>query len=446
MADALQSKHEKFRFPDKESLLDKAKALGVNIPYSDDINPILEPIEIGGKKASNRLAVHPMEGCDSSNGGAPSDLTFRRYKRFSAGGSGLVWFEATAVVHEGRSNPRQLYLCNETLDAFKALVEETRKAATDDQILILQLTHSGRFSKPDGSKKPITAQLNPELGPQNGSVITDDELLFLQDSFVSAATLAAEAGFDGVDIKACHGYLISELLSSVNRAKSRYGGSFENRIRFLIEVSEKIKAAAPSIFITSRISAFDAAPGGFGTDKHNPEQEDLDEPRALIKKLKSIGYPVVSISIGVPYYKPHFGRPFNKITAGAQYPAEHPLIGVGRLIRITGDLQKTAPELPMTGAGFSWLRHYFPNVGAGILKEKNASIIGVGRSSFAYPDAPRDLKNNNALSPDKVCTGCSGCTQIMRDGGRTGCVIRDKTIYLPQYKDGRRRTAGREGT
>jgi 2,4-dienoyl-CoA reductase (NADPH2) len=209
----MMSQHARFKFKDKDALLKKADELGVDLPFSNDIQILFEKVKINGKQTQNRFAVHPMEGFDSEQDGSPGELSFRRYRRFASGGSGLLWFEATAVLPEVRSNPRQLYIHKENVDQYKKLVDKTRKFAQENfgsdhnPVLILQLTHSGRYSKPFGKPKPIIAHHSKILDPihklpPDYPLITDEELDNLQDIYVQAAQLAAEAGFDGVDIKA----------------------------------------------------------------------------------------------------------------------------------------------------------------------------------------------------------------------------------------------------
>ena len=218
------SKHERFKFKDKEALLKKTKELKIDLPFSETIDILFDKVEMGGKIIQNRFAVHPMEGFDADDNGTPGELCFRRYQRYASGGSGLIWFEATAVVPEARTNPRQLWIHKENVDVFKQLVKETRKAAhhnfgnNHDVTLVLQLTHSGRYSKPTGKPEPIIAHHSEILDPKHNlpadcPLISDADLDVLQEKYVFAAQLAAEAGFDGVDIKACHGYLVSELLA-----------------------------------------------------------------------------------------------------------------------------------------------------------------------------------------------------------------------------------------
>jgi len=448
------SQHERFKFKNREVLLKKAEELNIELPFDDDINVLFDEVKIGERCVPNRFAIHPMEGFDADDKGTPGELCFRRYQRYACGGSGLIWFEATAVVHEGRSNPRQLWLHKENVNVFKQLVEKTRKAAfqnfgnNHDLTLVLQLTHSGRYSKPSGKPEPIIAHHSEILDPKQKlpddyPLITDAELDQLQEKFVEAALLAEEAGFDGVGIKACHRYLVSELLASFTRENSKYGGSFENRTRFLRETAEKIKSNVKNVFVTSRLNGYDAIkyPYGFGVSANDYLKPDLSETKKLINELIKIDYPVLNLSIGNPYFNPHFGRPFDFPIAGFQPPEEHPLKGVFRIIEIVGQLQQEFPQLPLIGTGYSWLRHFFPNVAAAIVKQGKATFIGQGRGAFAYPNSVRDLQETGALDTHKVCVTCSACTQIMRDDGKTGCVIRDKEIYGPEYRKVRKMAA-----
>ena len=216
------SRHESFSFKSFQEILDKAVELEIDLPFQEDISNLLESTHLGSYSVPNRLAVHPMEGSDADKNGEPSDMTFRRYRRYAEGGSGLIWFEATSVVPEGRSNPCQLLLNEKNLCVFSRLVEDTRKSAYKifgtghDVFLVLQLTHSGRYSRPEGIPRPFNATINPFVDKNRAEVhvLNDDEFGFLMDSYVDAARLAREAGFNAVDIKACHGYLLNDLLSS----------------------------------------------------------------------------------------------------------------------------------------------------------------------------------------------------------------------------------------
>lgn len=449
-------RHQPFRFKSSAELLGKAEELGLELPFQVSLAPLFEPLILGTKKLSNRLVVQPMEGCDGKRDGSPAELTFRRYRRYAEGGSGLIWFEATSVVEEGRSNPHQLLIHTQNLDAFKRLVEQARRSAeqtfgnSHQVFLVLQLTHSGRYSKPKGTPKPQAVCLNPLLDKKKDGIyiLSDDELDRLEDKYVEAARLAWRAGFDAVDIKACHGYLVNELLSARTRNNSRYGGSFEKRSLFLREVMRRIKQELPQIFLAVRLSAYDGLPfpHGFGVSEGNQAGIDLTEPKSLIKLLIELGCSLFNITVGNPHLKPHLGRPFDQPLLDAPLPEEHPLEGVCRLISITQELQRSYPETPFVGTGYSWMRHFFPYVGAAVVARKMASLIGLGRSSFAYPDAPQDLLQKNSLDPKKVCLTCSRCSELMRSGRAAGCVVRDREVYGREYKkiSSRLKTAGGE--
>ncbi len=441
----------RFRYHDGDSFQTELRDLGVSLPWSDDVSPLLNGVEVGAFRLPNRLAVHPMEGFDAVVTGAPGELSVRRYERYAAGGAGTIWFEATAVVADGRSNPHQMYLHRGTVSDFARLVDATRSAARNAlgpdhmPLLVLQLTHSGRWSRPSDCRKPLIAFHNSTLDELVGidseyPLVTDDDLGCLQEDFVRATRLAADAGFDAVDIKACHGYLVSELLAAFTR-EGRYGGSFENRTRFLVETALRVRDEVPSILVASRLNAYDGLPYpyGFGVDRNDPAKPDLEEPRALLSELRENRLSLANISVGVPYSKPHLGRPFSWPVRGSSPSPEHPLLGVSRLLDIVATLQHGVKALPMVGTGYSWLRQFFPHVAAGAVAAENVTLAGVGRLAFAYPDFARDLFEHGTLNPAKCCLACSGCTELMRAGGPTGCIVRDRDCYrLPRRSRARK--------
>ena len=148
----------------------------------------------------NRVVFQPMEGCDCNEDGSPSDLTIAKYRNAAASGAGMIWFEACAVCEEGRTNPRQMRLTEENQGAFRSLLSKMREIAEREcgirQVLILQLTHSGRQSI-----RPMIAYRNPvyeatrPVGDEN--IVTDDYLDTLPDRYLKTALLAKEVGFDG---------------------------------------------------------------------------------------------------------------------------------------------------------------------------------------------------------------------------------------------------------
>ncbi len=450
-----------FRLRNIADLKRLSNRLGVNVQAIEDVSILTEPVQVGELVIPNSLAVHPMEGCDGDSQGRPGKLTLRRYERFAAGGAGLIWAEATAVVPEGRANPRQLWLHEKNKECFAAMVKMMRQAASRSMgpghqpIIVLQLTHSGRYSKPEGTVHPIIAQRDPyrdPLAPQlkpdpnressipdDWPLVTDEYLDKLQDAYVEAARIAFEVGFDAVDVKSCHGYLINELFGCRDR-KGKYGGSFENRTRFPLEVIDKIhQELGKNAVVAMRLGIYDAIPYPYGwaVDKDDYTKPDLTEPKKLIGLLRQRGLGLINVTIANPYYNPHVGRPFNETIVGGYEEPEHPLVGVNRLVDLTGEIQKQFPDIAMLGTGYSWLRTLFANVAAANKTNGLTTLVGAGRMAFAYPDFAKDIIADGRMYPEKVCVSCSACTQIMRDTGMTGCVVRDNEVYGPIFEHGR---------
>ncbi|MCX6561576.1 MAG: hypothetical protein NTZ26_13810 [Candidatus Aminicenantes bacterium] len=432
------SRHRRFQFQDAASLRKKAIELGAAIPWSDSLASLFEPLALGEKRLPHRLISHPMEGADAEPDGGPGPLTSRRYERLAVGGFGLLWFEAAAVTPDGRSNPRQLQLTPATLQGFQRMTEAARRAARragrPEPVLILQLTHSGRFSKPEGIPAPIIARHDAGLDelraiPPEAPVISDAALDRLRDSFIAAAGLAERAGFDGVDIKACHGYLVGELLAARDRTASRYGGPLDNRARLLLETAAAAHSLHPGLLLASRLGVFDAVPGGFGVAAGSAAGFDPAEPMEIATRLQAAGVSLINVTAGVPAWRAHYGRPFDRPAEGGAVPDEHPLEGIARLIELAAVIQRSVPGLAIVGTGYSWLRAFFPFVAAAVVAGGAASAIGLGRLAFAYPDAPGDLLAGRPLDSKRVCTACSSCSTLLRAGRPTGCVVRDAAIY-----------------
>ena len=227
-------------------------SLGIELPCEDTIltgsaSPLAQPIthvSINGKRPGNRYAVQPMEGWDGTTSGGITDDVLRRWQRFGESGAKLIFGgEAMAVRPDGRANPNQLII-NDENKAGLARLRETLIAAhkercgnADDLVIGFQLTHSGRFCKPNDKARlePRVAYRHPILDRKfdvtsDAQVWTDSELERLVEDYVAAARIAWDVGADFVDIKHCHGYLLHEILGAFTRP-GKYGGSFENRTR-----------------------------------------------------------------------------------------------------------------------------------------------------------------------------------------------------------------------
>ena len=424
-----------------DQLREQDGALGTALPISEDVSILGEGLTVCGKKIPNRLACQAMEGCDGTADGSPDTLTLRRYKRFAEGGAGVIWFEATACMREGRANPRQLWIHKENLDDFKRAVDSIREDSMKKNgyapLIIMQNTHSGRYSKPDGVAAPLIAYNNPifegDKPIDKSRILTDDHLDRIGEALIEASVLAEKAGFDGVDIKCCHRYINSELLSAYNR-EGKYGGSFENRTRLLREgIAGSMSACGKDFIVSSRLNVYDGFPYpyGFGVSEGEGIEFDSTEPIRLLRELSAQGVKLLNITMGNPYFNPHVNRPF---AVGAYDPEEHPLSGVARMLHGIAELKKSVPEITLIASGFSYLGVTAPSVAAGFIRDGGFDIAGFGRTIFAYPEFANDILKNGGMKKENICICCSKCTEIMRSGSTPGCVIRDK-LYADIYKE-----------
>jgi 2,4-dienoyl-CoA reductase-like NADH-dependent reductase (Old Yellow Enzyme family) len=200
----------------------------------------------------------------------------------------------------------------------------------------------------------------------------------------------------------------------------------------MLETFDRIKKEVPGLIITTRLNISDLYEGGFGVDSNN--DTDFSEALLLVEELNKKGISMINISMGSPYFNPHVTRPYDTPLPGQNVPDEHPLAGVVKMINGTKLFQERFPGIKFVGSAYSWLRQFAPNVGAAVVKNGYASFIGFGRSSFAYPSLPADLKNEGRADPSKVCITCSGCTRLIRNFRPGGCVIRDREIYGKELK------------
>jgi 2,4-dienoyl-CoA reductase-like NADH-dependent reductase (Old Yellow Enzyme family) len=420
-----------------------------------------------------------MEGCDGTLDGRPDELTFRRYHRFGAGGAKLIWGEAAAVVEEGRANSRQLYLSEETAPDIERMLRECRQAhreafgSDDDLVVGLQLTHSGRYSY----RRPLLAFHDPILDPRTvvdkatGRVVdaaypllTDDDLKRLVDHYVTAARLAWRCGFQFIDVKQCHRYLLNELLAAKTRL-GPFGGSLENRTRLARDIITAVRTEVPGLVVVTRLNVFDCIPyrkkegsndgepcpwappvrSAWGSREDNPLEPDLTEPLAWIDEMVRLGVALVNVSMGSPYATPHVTRPFEYPPPDGYETPEHPLAGVDRHFRLAEQVQKQFPGLPVVGSGYSYLQEFLCHAGAANLRDGRATFVGVGRATLAQPDFVRQLQKHGRLDRKRVCRTFSYCTALMRSKHNelgqfaTGCPPFDKEVYGPVWDQARKK-------
>lgn len=465
---------------------DYAEKQGLELPCDERVlagsegSPLARPLDVGGFVVGNRWCIHPMEGWDSLEDGTPSEHTLRRWEHFGQSGGKLIWGgEAFAVQEDGRSNPRQIGVVGGDLARAErglvALYERLVRAhqekfGTIEGLFIgLQLTHSGRFSFPHekARREPVIAYHHPVLDRRCGIAATDDQVVasddFLRrlvDNYIAAARLAKRVGFHFVDVKHCHGYLGHELLSAYTR-RGLFGGSFENRTRFLRLIVEGIKAACPGLQIGVRLSAFDTVPHrpnpattvpgkmgegipeeyprpypyGFGLNPENPLEMDLREPIELMKMLSGLGVRLINVTCCSPYYVPHMQRPAAFPPSDGYQPPEDPLIGVERHIRLTRLLKEAAPESIVVGSGYTYLQDFLPQVAQAVVRAGWTDFVGIGRMVLSYWDLIADSLEGRGVTTQRICRTFSDCTSAPRAGLISGCYPLDKSYkVLPEHE------------
>ena len=443
--------------------------LGLDLPVDDEPlsaaagSPLAQPMSVGSFQVGNRWCIHPMEGWDARPDGSPSELTLRRWRNFGLSGAKLIWGgEAAAVQRDGRANPNQTLAVPSNLSGLTqlmdALVDGHTGAfgRTDDLLVGLQLTHSGRFCRPHTKQlEPRIAYHHPlldekfQIAAEDDSVVcSDDYIEHLIDNYVAAAGLACRGGFQFVDIKSCHGYLLHEFLSAHPRP-GKFGGDFEGRTRLLTTIVARVRDEYPNLMIGVRLSIFDMPPFqtsrdvgqpmnyqqllpyrlAFGANQDSPLQFDLDEPLRLIRRLRELGVEMINISAGSPYYNPHMQRPAIFPPSDGYLPPEDPLVGVSRQIEAARQCKLAFPDLPLVGSGYSYLQDYLPQVAQAIVRQRWIDFVGLGRMVLAYPELPADALAGRPLQRKQVCRTFSDCTTAPRHGLVSGCFPLD-----PHYK------------
>jgi 2,4-dienoyl-CoA reductase-like NADH-dependent reductase (Old Yellow Enzyme family) len=433
--------------------------LGIKLGFDAEVQrgssaSLAQPLQLPDFKIGNRFSILPMEGWDGTTDGRPTELTLRRWRRFGESGAKLIWGgEAVAVLPEGRANPNQLMINDTTLPDLVGLRDtliaaHAERWTTDDLYIGLQLTHSGRFCRPTvKGLAPKILYTHPLLNskfnlPDNYPVLTDKEIDSIIAAFIKAAVLAQQAGFHFVDVKHCHGYLGHEFLSAVDRP-GEYGGSFENRTRFLREIVSGIRSAAPGLGIGVRLSAYDFIPfrpGVDGIGEPMPFQGgypyafggdgtgtgvDLSEPNRFLDLLESLGIHLVNITAGSPYYVPHIQRPALFPPSDGYLPPEDPLAGVARMINATAALKAQHPSLTIVGTGYSYLQEWVPHVAQNVVRTRKVDFVGLGRMTLVYHDMVADILDGKPLQRKRICRTFSDCTTAPRSGLVSGCYPLD---------------------
>ena len=327
---------------------------------------------IGNRVIQNRWVAQPMEGNSSGPGGSVSELTIDQYKKLAAGGWGVIIVEAVSVTSGSLARKNALVMNYRNLDGFKKLVDHI-KAINPDVTLLFQITHSGSISNLVFSEQVSISPLS------EGRLLSSDEIEQIKDDFITCSLLAEEAGADGIDYKCCHGYLGAEMLRPANVRTDKWGGSWENRTRFLREGIEEIIARrkTSNFILGSRISVYEGLKGCCGT------------------------------------------RPVQK--AELMY-LNH--------LRYTKEIKNVLKDSSMKviGSAYSILRERAFSVADEMLEKRYTDFIGWGRQTLADPLTPRKLQNGEKVN---FCMACSGCSKMMLKQINVGCIIFNE--YYKKY-------------
>lgn len=429
--------------------------LGTDLPWCDSLPQALalgHRLEKGALRIGNRFAILPMEGWDGTYDGNPTELTRRRWRRFGESGAKLVWGgEAVAVRPDGRANPNQLLggprNAAGLADLRRVLCEahEAAYGGLNGLFVGLQLTHSGRFARPEGAPAPRIAYRHPLLDARvpignDEALLTDAELDDLIGEYARLAVLAQNVGFDFVDVKACHGYLLHEFLSARSRP-GPYGGDLAGRTRLLRRIIRAVQTEAPGLVVGVRLSAFDDSPFAPGGDGRGVPQRSevepfgpisasgspsLEECSQLLRAFERLDVRLVCVTGGSPYYNPHLQRPAFYPPSDGYLPPEDPLVGVDRQIRATAELKRRHPGLVFVGSGYTYLQEWLPNVAEAAVAQDATDFVGLGRMALSYPTLPRDVLSGHPLRRKRICRTFSDCTTAPRNGMVSGCYPLDE--------------------
>ncbi len=368
---------------------------------------LFSPHALGPLESANRFVSQAMEGNDGVEGGRPSPRTLERYRKLARGGWGVVVVEAISVTPGSLARVNGLIMSPAGLDHYKKLVD-AYKEIFPQGILLFQITHSGRHSGPFSRR----TCLYPD-GAGDAHLLSTDEVARIRDDFVRAALLSREAGADGIDFKLCHGYFGAEMLRPANIREDRWGGSFENRTRFIRETMAEIRSRLPAgpFVLGSRISMYEAIRGGCGTAAPDEQVEDLREMKDLVLLLREAGMDYVNVSAGIPAITPEVTRPTR--------PSRNFYLHHLRYSRLVKEL---LPDRAVIGSAYTIMKEEAAAQGEESLARGYADFIGFGRQSFADPLFPRKLRSGE---PVDYCTACSGCTRLMVNQVHDGCVVYD---------------------
>ena len=367
---------------------------------------LFQPFRFKKWQIQNRLAAQSMEINSASEGGAVNDVIINRYRELARGNWGIVFIEAISISEESLARENGLIINQKNLDGFKKLIKAF-KSENRQTIVIFQLSHSGRMSGAFSKKIKVY---------EDGADIpyaSTEKLMEIEQAFKRGVDLSYEAGADGIDIKACHGYLGSELLRPANTRTDEYGGSIENRSRLTSSVIEYATTNYPKLIAGSRISLYEGIRGGCGTSRPDEVIEDLNDMLAVLACFVKAGASFLNVSAGIPALTPEITR-----------PGKHIATNIYHHFRYTSSVKKQFPNQLIVGSAYSSgaeLAHLFAEEN---IKKGYVDMAGLGRQNLADPLYPKKLMNDKESI--LICQLCGGCSKLLREQHAVICTFYSK--------------------
>ncbi len=374
-----------------------------------DLDTLFSPAAIGRREAPNRLVAQAMEINSGEAGGAVGGNIINRYDDLARGNWGIVFVEAISVTPESLARRNGLVLSAENLDGFKKLVESFKKI-NSKSLIMLQITHSGRNSG-EFSRRVKAIEDDTEA-----DLLSDDEIDEITENFLNSVRLAKESGADGIDIKACHGYLGGELLRPANLRHGRYGRTAENRARMLTSIMSAARKEAPELVRGTRISLYEGIRGGCGTSGPDEIIEDLHDIMNILKLIVEAGAQYLNISAGIPVLTPQLTR-----------PEKNSSLNLLQHFRYCRTVKEIFPDIPVIGSAYSaggGKGAFYANEN---IEKGYVDFAGFGRQNLSDPMYPEHLKKN----PESVreCVLCGGCSHLLKKQERVYCKYYDEKSF-----------------
>ena len=366
------------------------------------------PIRINTLLIKNRIVFPAMCTKYAAPDGGVTERMLRYYEERAKGGAGLVTIEATSVDPTGNSFSRGLSIADDA--RLPGLTDLARRVKRHGARISIQLQHGGRAALPQfsGHAVPLVSAI-PGVTPYDNSVIlSEEEIARLVECWGKAAIRAREAGFDAVEIHGAHGYLINQFMSPLtNLREDAYGGSFENRMRFPLEVLRAVrKQVGPDFHILFRYSMEEFMPGGI----------DMEQAVRIAKVMADNGVDMLNVSIGI-------GESVEYIIPPASVPDGWNADRAAAIKRAVGS------RIPVAVVGRICNRKAAEN----IIASGKADLVAMGRALLADPFLPAKLAEGR---DDEIltCIGCNeGCTGMLNECRPISCALNPRTGYEDDY-------------